>query len=327
VPSPRGPDVEVGDATFLAREPPPLLREAARRTGAELHLPAATMTSTSVREPGVPDGGPAADRAASLLTRPGAVRVPMVITAWFWIIKVLTTAQGEATSDFFVHAVNPYLAVIGGLVVFLAVMALQLWVRRYVAVVYWLAVTMVAVFGTMVADAIHIQLGIPYPVTSAGFAVITVIVFVLWYRTERTLSIHSITTLRRELFYWAAVLATFALGTAWGDLMEFSVGFGGLSAGFFFLGMIAVPAVLHWVPRINSIVVFWWGYVLTRPLGASFADWMGFPTSSHDLGWGHGTVSLFFTAFILVGVLYLAVSRIDIAPEGEGDLSTLQELA
>jgi len=240
----------------------------------------------------------------------------MVITAWFWIIKVLTTAQGEATSDFFVHAVNPYLAVAGGLVVFVAVMALQLRVQRYVAVVYWLTVTMVAIFGTMVADAIHIQLGIPYPVTSAGFAAITVIVFGLWYLTEGTLSIHSITTPRRELFYWAAVLATFALGTAWGDLMEFGAGWGGLLAGVFFLGMIAVPAVLHGVPRVNSILVFWWAYVITRPLGASFADWMGFPTSSHDLGWGHGTVSLFFTAFIVVGVLYLTVSGIDVR---EGD--------
>ena len=243
------------------------------------------------------------------------MRVPLVITAWFWIIKVLTTAQGEATSDFFVHEINPYVAVMGGFVVFLAVMAIQLRVRRYIPVVYWLAVTMVAIFGTMCADAIHIQLGVPYPVTSAAFALLTLAVFAVWYRTERTLSIHSITTLRRELFYWAAVLATFALGTAWGDMMAFSAGLGFLPAGFFFLAMIAVPAMLHWVFRLNSVVAFWWAYVITRPLGASFADWMGFPASSSALGWGHGTVSLLFTAVIAGGVAYLAISRVDMGTD------------
>ena len=198
-------------------------------------------------------------------------------------------------------------------------MALQLHARRYIPALYWLAVTLVAIFGTMVADAIHIQLGIQYPVTSAGFALLTAAVFVVWYRIEGTLSIHSIVTPRRELFYWAAVLATFALGTAWGDLMEFSAGFGGLVAGLFFVGMIALPAALHWMPRINSILVFWWAYVITRPLGASFADWMGFPVSSGDLGWGHGAVSLLFTALIAAAVAYLTVSRLDVFRTGAGE--------
>ncbi len=251
------------------------------------------------------------------LTRVGWRKVPE-ITAYFWIIKVLTTAQGEATSDFFVHSINPYLAVAGGFVVFAVAMALQLAVRRYVAWVYWLAVTMVAVFGTMCADALHIQLGVPYWVTTVGFALAVALVFAVWYRTERTLSFHSIVTLRRELFYWAAVLATFALGTAWGDLMAFTLGLGFLTAGIVFAVVIAIPAVAHRLAGMNPVFAFWFAYVITRPLGASFADWMGFPRSAGALGWGHGTVSLLFTAVIAGFVAYLSVSRIDVPEERAG---------
>jgi uncharacterized membrane-anchored protein len=240
-----------------------------------------------------------------------------VITAWFWVIKVFTTAQGEATSDFFVHLphVSPYLVVGGGFLVFVAAMALQLGVRRYIPPVYWLAVTMVAVFGTMCADAIHIQLGVPYWATTTAFAVAVAVVFWAWYRTEGTLSIHSIVTPRRELFYWAAVLATFALGTAWGDLMAFTLNLGFLTAGILFAVVIAIPALGHRFAGMGSVLAFWFAYVITRPLGASFADWMGFPATTHSaLGWGHGAVSLMFTALIAVGVLYLTVSRVDVEP-------------
>jgi uncharacterized membrane-anchored protein len=141
------------------------------------------------------------------------------------------------------------------------------------------------------------------------------VVFWAWYRTEGTLSIHSIVTLRRELFYWAAVLATFALGTAWGDLMAFTLNLGFLTAGILFAVVIAIPALAHRFAGMGSVLAFWFAYVITRPLGASFADWMGFPTTTHSaLGWGHGAVSLMFTALIAVGVLYLAVSRVDVEP-------------
>lgn len=279
------------------------------------------MSSTSLHPPRTPTEprSQAVWDGTSLLTRPGLTRVPAVITAWFWVIKVFTTAQGEATSDYFVHSphVSPYLVVGCGFLVFVAAMALQLGVRRYIPPVYWLAVTMVAVFGTMCADAIHIQLGVPYWATTTAFAVAVAVVFWAWYRTEGTLSIHSIVTLRSELFYWVAVLATFALGTAWGDLMAFTLNLGFLTAGILFAVVIAIPALAHRFAGMGSVLAFWFAYVITRPLGASFADWMGFPTTTHSaLGWGHGAVSLMFTALIAVGVLYLAVSRVDVEPGG-----------
>ena len=262
---------------------------------------------------------PAGDRPApgpwrATLGAAGTSKVPEVITAWFWIIKVLTTAQGEATSDYFVHfpGLSPYAVVAGGFVAFAAAMALQFTVRRYVPWVYWLAVVMVAVFGTMCADALHIQLGVPYWATTAGFAIAVAVVFWLWHRTERTLSIHSIVTPRREIFYWAAVLATFALGTAWGDLMAFTLRLGFLTAALIFLVVIAIPALAHRFAGMNSVLAFWFAYVITRPLGASFADWMGFPSNAGALGWGHGAVSLGCTFLIALGVAYLSLSRVDL---------------
>jgi uncharacterized membrane-anchored protein len=244
----------------------------------------------------------------------GASKVPLVITAWFWVIKVLTTAQGEATSDYFVHlpSVSPYLVVAVAFVAFAVAMALQLAVPRYIPWVYWLAVTLVAIFGTMVADAIHIQLRIPYWQTTVGFGVAVAVIFWLWHRVEGTLSIHSITTRRRELFYWAAVLATFALGTAWGDLMAFTFSLGFLAAALIFAGIIAIPALAHRFAGMGSVLAFWFAYVITRPLGASFADWMGFPRSYGALGWGHGAVSLGFTVLIAAGVAHLTASHVDV---------------
>jgi uncharacterized membrane-anchored protein len=206
------------------------------------------------------------------------------ITAYFWILKVLTTAMGEATSDFSVREIDPYLAVGLGAVAFAAALALQLSVRQYIAWVYWLAVVMVAVFGTMVADALHIQLGVPYAVSTIGFAIALTVIFITWYVTERTLSIHHITTLRRELFYWATVGATFAMGTAVGDLTAYTLHLGFLASGFLFTVVIAVPAVAHRFASLNAVGAFWFAYIITRPLGASFAHWMGVP----QLGQGDG---------------------------------------
>ena len=142
-------------------------------------------------------------------------RVPEV-TIYFWIAKVLTTGMGETTSDFLVHRISPLVAVAFGALGLAVALALQLALRRYVAWAYWFAVVMVSVFGTMAADAVHIGLGIPYLVSTLFFVVALAVIFALWYASERTLSIHSIRTRRRELFYWATVLATFALGTAVG---------------------------------------------------------------------------------------------------------------
>ena len=233
------------------------------------------------------------------------------ITAWFWIVKVLTTGMGEATSDFLVHDLSPAIAVVIGFVVFVIAMTLQFASPRYRTWLYWLAVSMVAVFGTMAADVLHVGLHIPYVISTAFYAVVLTVIFVLWYRTEGTLSIHSIYTRRREAFYWATVLATFALGTAAGDLTATTVGLGYFGSGIMYLIVIAVPAVAYRWLGLNAIAGFWFAYIVTRPLGASFADWLAFPPS-RGLGYGHGTVSLVSSLIIVVLVGYLAVTGKDV---------------
>ena len=234
------------------------------------------------------------------------------ITAYFWIAKVLTTGMGEATSDYLVHQFNREIAVVVGFTAFVVAIALQFWVRRYNTWVYWFAVVMVAVFGTMAADVLHVGLGIPYAVSTAFYSVVLAVIFWLWYRSEGTLSIHSIYTPRREVFYWATVLATFALGTAAGDFTARVVGLGYLGSGIMFAIVIAVPYVgWRWF-GLNAIVAFWFAYIVTRPLGASFADWLAWPHSFGGLGFGHGVVSLVST-FIIVGlVAYMAASHKDV---------------
>lgn len=242
------------------------------------------------------------------------------ITLYFWIVKVLTTAMGEATSDFLVYHINPYLAVILGFLGFLGALALQFWVTRYKAWVYWLLVVMVSIFGTMAADVTHIVLGVPYTLSTAGFAVALVVIFSLWYRTEGTLSIHSIYTTRREIFYWATVLATFALGTAAGDWTAMTLRLGYLDSGVLFAVLFLVPGILYWRFDLNSVAAFWTSYVMTRPLGASFADWVGKPVSIGGMGYGAGPVSMILTALIIVFVGYLSITRKDM-PAGSIDLS------
>ena len=233
------------------------------------------------------------------------------ITVYFWIVKILTTAMGESTSDYLVYHINHYLAVALGAIGLVAALALQLWVRRYVAWIYWLAVVMVAIFGTMAADVLHIVIGIPYLVSTAFFALALAIIFVAWYRTEHTLSIHSIYTGRRELFYWATVMATFALGTAAGDLTAATVGLGYFASGLLFVVLFALPALAYLLYGLNVIVAFWWAYVVTRPLGASFADWFGKPILG-GLGLGDTRVALVLTLAIIGFVGYLTVTRKDI---------------
>ncbi len=237
-------------------------------------------------------------------------KVPEIILL-FWVVKILSTAMGEATSDFLVFKINPYVAVTAGGVVLCAVLLLQFTVRKYIAWVYWLAVVIVAVFGTMSADSLHIQLGIPYIISTLFFMVVLVVVFIMWYKTEKTLSIHSITTRRRELFYWATVLSTFALGTAIGDLSATTFGLGYFLSGIVFTLLFLIPAIGYRWFNLNEIVAFWFAYVVTRPLGASFADWMGKPTSHGGLGWGDGTVSVLLTILIVICVVYLSITKKD----------------
>jgi uncharacterized membrane-anchored protein len=246
---------------------------------------------------------------------PGALRKVPEITAYFWIVKLLTTAMGESTSDYLVYQINPYLAVVLGGMGFVAALALQFAARRYVPWIYWLAVLMVAVFGTMAADVVHIELGVPYLVSTVCFALALAVIFVAWYRSEQTLSIHSIVTRRREAFYWATVLATFALGTAAGDMTAVTLGLGYFPSAVLFAVIIALPAVAYRRLGLNAIVAFWFAYIVTRPLGASIADWLGKSRRVSGLNLGDGVVSLAFAVLIVGFVGYLTVRRKDRSKE------------
>jgi uncharacterized membrane-anchored protein len=254
--------------------------------------------------------------ASSIATRPAqrvlsaALKVPEV-TVYFWIIKVLTTAMGESTSDYLVYHMNKYVAVGLGALGLAVALILQFLVRRYVAGVYWLAVVMVAIFGTMAADVVHIVFNVPYLDSTIFFAIVLAIIFGVWYTTEKTLSIHSIYTPRRELFYWATVMATFALGTAAGDMTADTLHLGYFASGILFAALFALPGLGYWSVRLNSIVAFWFAYIMTRPLGASFADWFG-KSYLDGLGLGDTTVSLVLTILIVGFVGYLTVTRKDV---------------
>jgi uncharacterized membrane-anchored protein len=171
---------------------------------------------------------------------------------------------------------------------------------------------MVGVFGTMAADVLHVGFHVPYPASSAFYAVGLAGVFVVWQRTEKTLSIHSIDTLRKELFYWAAVVGTFALGTAVGDMTATTFHLGYFVSALLFGAAILVPAIGFRFFRLNAILAFWSAYVLTRPLGASIADWLAKPTKVRGLGYGDGPVTLVFVVLVAAGVVFLGVTRRDV---------------
>lgn len=239
----------------------------------------------------------------------GATKVPAV-KPYFWLVKLLTTAMGEAVSDFSVRQLNPYLAVVAGFAVFAIAIAWQFGTRGYRTWPYWSAVAMVAVFGTMAADAMHIALGIGYAVSASFFAICLAVVLAVWYLAEGTLSIHSISTPRREFCYWATVICTFALGTAAGDLSAVTFRLGYLASALVFTGAIGVPLVA-WRLGASPVLTFWAAYILTRPIGASFADFLGMPSGSGGLGYGHGAVSLVTLALVLASFAFLSRSRID----------------
>lgn len=243
--------------------------------------------------------------------RASASKVPEV-GILFWIIKVLTTGMGETTSDYLVTTIDPVVAVALGGLAFVVCLALQLRAKRYIAWIYWLAVVMVSVFGTMAADVTHVVLGISYAISTPFFAVTLAVIFAVWQRTEGTLSIHSIYTMRREVFYWATVSTTFALGTAAGDLTATTIGLGYLQSGILFAVVIAVPAIAYRKFGFSEILTFWSAYVVTRPLGASFADWMGVTPERDGLDWGTGPVSLVLAILIFALVAYASLTRKDV---------------
>jgi uncharacterized membrane-anchored protein len=245
---------------------------------------------------------------------PVAAKVPEVI-ALFWAVKILTTAGGEATSDFLKNWGN----IKGGgteVLLFAIGLVLQFGTRRYRAIAYWFLAYSIAIFGTGVSDFLHLDVNIPYAGTTALWAVVLGVIFLVWHRTEGTLSIHSITTQRRECFYWATVFATFALGTALGDFTATALNLGYLASGILFSVLILIPAVAWWRFGLNAVVAFWCAYVVTRPLGASFADYISKPPSLSGIGFGDGPTALVFTVAVAILVLYLAAVRPDIQPSG-----------
>jgi len=218
----------------------------------------------------------------------------------FWVTKAASTALGEAVSDFSIRIMPPVLAVLLGFVCFVGALAWQLRTRRYVPHTYWLAVAMVGVFGTMAADVVHVVLGLPYAVSASLYAVALAAVFLLWWRVEGDLSVHAVTTARRELLYWSAVVTTFALGTALGDLTAVGLGLGYLPSIALFAAAILIPVLGYRLLKWDGVFAFWFAYVLTRPVGASVADWLGKPAAEGGVGVGSGWVSLGFALLMVI---------------------------
>jgi len=242
-------------------------------------------------------------------------KVPEV-TLYFWIIKILCTTVGETAADFLnvnlgFGLTNTTYAV-GALL--LVVLGFQFRSRRYVPGIYWTAVVLISVVGTLFSDNLVDNLGVPLSTTTTAFAIALGLTFLIWYAFERTLSIHSITTTRREAFYWLAVLFTFALGTSAGDQVAEQYGLGYFPSILIFGAAIGLVALAHFRFRLGAIPAFWAAYILTRPLGASTGDWMSQPAANGGLGLGTTVTSLIFLATILGLVVFLAVSKVDQTP-------------
>ncbi len=245
------------------------------------------------------------------LARRALNRVPEV-TIYFWIIKLLAVTVGETAADFLADNLGLGLANTTYLMtgVLVVVMAIQLTRRRYIAAPYWIAVTMVSIVGTLLTDNLTDRLNVSLYVSTPVFAALLAVVFAAWYAVEGTLSIHTIYTSRRETFYWLAVLLTFALGTAAGDLLSEEIGLGYTKTGLLFLGGIALVSLL-WKLGANAIACFWAAYIMTRPLGASFGDLMSQPRSAGGLALGTTVTSIVFLGAILALVGFLQITKVD----------------
>jgi uncharacterized membrane-anchored protein len=238
-------------------------------------------------------------------------KVPEV-TLFFWIIKVLSTTVGETFADFLSGL---GLGLSGTTMVmtaaFIAVLVWQFRTRQLVPGVYWLTVVLISVVGTLITDNLTDALGVPLELSTAVFAVALGATFTVWYAVERTLSIHSIVTFRREAFYWLAILFTFALGTAAGDLVSERFGVGYWATAIIVALLIAAIAVSHKVFGANAVLTFWIAYVLTRPLGASLGDGLSQPRTDGGLGLGTTWTSVLFLVTIVAVVAYLAITKRD----------------
>ncbi len=240
------------------------------------------------------------------------------ITVYFWVIKVLCTTVGETFADNLNENLGLGLSgtsyIMGTLLI--AVLVFQFRAKKYIPGVYWLAVVLISVVGTLVSDNLVENYGVALETTTIAFGAILICVFASWYAVERTLSVHTIFTTRREAFYWLAILFTFALGTSAGDFLSEQLELGYLAALGIFAGAIVVVAVLHFGLRLNAILSFWLAYILTRPLGASIGDYLASPKAEGGLGLGTNLTSFLFLGTILALVVYLAISKRDVIASG-----------
>jgi uncharacterized membrane-anchored protein len=243
-------------------------------------------------------------------------KVPEV-TVYFWLIKVLSTTVGETTADFLDTNLNLGLTITSLIMAALLVAALTLQISRdrYVAGAYWVTVVLVSIVGTLITDNLSDGYNVPLEVSTPAFAVALALTFAAWFAAERTLSIHSIFTRRREAFYWLTILFTFALGTAAGDLTAEKLNLGYWVALGLFAGLIALVCAARLGLRVDAVASFWMAYVLTRPLGASLGDLLSQTHDSGGLGLGTTATSGIFLAAILVLVGYLSVSKRDVSAE------------
>lgn len=250
-------------------------------------------------------------------------KVPEV-TIFFWIIKVLCTTIGETAADYLNETLHFGLtgtSVVMG-VLLVVVLFFQFRARKYVPSVYWLAVVLISVVGTLITDNLTDGLGVSLVTTTIVFSVLLLSTFAAWFLSEKTLSVHSISSTRREAFYWATILFTFALGTAAGDLVAEKFGLGYLTALALFAGLIALVTIGHYVSKAilgaehrrqsaNAVLAFWLAYILTRPLGASIGDFLSQSRADGGLGLGTTATSGIFLGAILVLVLFLTLTKKD----------------
>lgn len=246
-------------------------------------------------------------------------RVPE-ITLFFWIIKVLATTVGETAADFLSVNLNMGLTntsyVMGGLLV-IALLVQFIVIKKYVPASYWIAVVLMSVVGTLITDNLVDNLGVSLVTTTIIFSVALIVVFAAWYISEKTLSVHTIYSAKRELFYWTAILFTFALGTASGDLLAEGLALGYGTSAIIFLAVIGLIAAAHFYLKLDAILAFWLAYILTRPLGASIGDLLS--QARADGGFGLGTVgtTAIFLLAILSLVVYLSITKKDQTPVPE----------
>lgn len=237
-------------------------------------------------------------------------KVPNV-TLFFWIIKILATTVGETAADYLSETLNLGLTVTSYIMagVLLIVLIFQFRAKKYIPALYWAAVVLLSIVGTLISDNLVDNLGVALSTTSIIFGAALIVVFVWWYLSERTLSVHKINTTRREFFYWAAILFTFSLGTSAGDLISESSGLGYFYATLLFAAAIGLIFLAYKYLKMNSILAFWLAYILTRPLGASLGDLLSQPTKDGGIALGATVTSIIFLATILALVTYLTLHK------------------